>query len=193
MLSHKTKGILFTIILFGYFLIVTAKTSADLFDEDIIRQNKLKMTTLALSQRNTANNNKIPSLFNISSIKPGGFSVGAVRITNDGQADFKYRLKTTFPGGLTTLCQALDVEVWQERETKFQGKLKDLVLDQNLNSQNRNNWIIFVKLDQNTANLKNTSCNFNFVFKTWVDNDPDLKKGFWDEKILTNTLTSGNW
>jgi len=193
MLTNRIKGILLTIILLGYFLIATARTSADLSDEEIVHQNKLKMTTLALSQRNTANNSKIPSLFNIASIKPGGFSVGAVRITNDGQTDFKYRLKTTFPGGPTDLCQALDVEVWQERETKFTGKLKDLRLDQNLSSKNKNNWIIFIKLDQDAANLKNKSCNFNLVFKTWVGGDPDLKKGFWDEKTLTNTLTSGNW
>ncbi len=190
MLKKETKVALFLLIFLGYFLINTSNTSADLFDEDIVHSNKIKATTLDLSQRNTANNNKTSSLFSIYDMKPGGFDVRAVRIKKDGKMNFKYRFKTDITPG-NNLCDNLDAEVWKGRDVVYNGPLKELRLDQTINQQD--NWIIFLELNKDSADLKNKTCNFNFVFKTWVNNDPDLKKGFWDEEKLNNNVTTENW
>ncbi len=183
------KIALFLLMLTGYFLLTTSYTSADLFDEDIVHNNKLQATTLALGQRDTANYDKISTLFSVYNLKPNGFSVGAIKITKDGKMNFKYRIKTVISN--TPLCQNLEIEVWENRTVKYQGKLKDLVIDKDIG--NDDNWIFFLELNKNDSSLKNGNCNFDLVFKTWSDNNPDAKIGFWDEKKVHNLVTTGNW
>ena len=88
MLSFKSKIICAISIFLTYFLMITETTSADIFAERVIRQNRLQATTLSFSDRNTANNIQIYNLFSLMGLLPGGFDIKAVRIKKDGRMSF---------------------------------------------------------------------------------------------------------
>ena len=181
------------IVLFtSLFLIYTDRTDADLVAERTVKSNHLTATTLSFSQRHTANNSYISMLFKTIGIQPGGFDLGAVRIKKDGKLNFQYRLKVVKLGGDDGLCQALNVQVMQKSSFKFQGRLLDLVIDSNVDNNNPQDWIFFISLDNNDGNLRSKNCEFNFNFKTWR-NEPDERKGFYAERVLTNNISSGTW
>jgi len=192
MFSIRTKTILIILLFTSLFLIYTDRTDADLVAERTVRNNNFTATTLNFSQRHTANNSHISMLFRTMGIQPGGFDLGAARIKKDGKLNFKYRLKVIKTGGDDSLCQTLKIQVMQKGSFKFEGNLLDLVIDSNIDNNNPQDWIFFINLDNDEANLRSKNCEFNFNFKTWRNN-PDERKGFYAERSLTNNISSGVW
>ena len=173
-------------------MIISRLTSADLFDEVKVGKNKLSMSTLEMSQVNSANFSRISSLFTIYDMKPEGFAVGSVKIKKTGKIDFKYHISAEIVGALSPLCSALDLEVWNERTTVYTGKLTDVSLDKTFNEGKKDDWIFFIALNREDTALKNQECTFVFTFKTFRTNPSD-QKGFWDQEKLTNSVTTGSW
>lgn len=192
MMSSRSKILLAIIMLLGYFLITTSRTSADIFDEEIVRHNFFDMSTLAFSQRHTANGTQPTQLFNIFQLQPQGYDIEAIRIKKEGELDFQYRLTTVNTTGSEALCDALEAEILYDRGDAYEGILKSLSVDKSINADHQDDWIMFLKLNNNNANLKNQQCDFQFKFKTWRGNTDD-QSGFWDETVLTNTVTTGIW
>lgn len=192
MVSEKVKISLLILIFFGYFLIKTNFTSADLYAQRIVKKNSLTATTLSFSTRHTANNRYLNFFFNTNEIQPEGFDLAAVRIKKDGKLSFKYRLKYIKKGGDEDLCQNLNLIVLQNWQQKYQGKLANFSLDSTLPSSGKEEWIFYLILDDNDSNLKNKVCQFDFYFKTYRD-DPESKKGFYAERTLPNYVSSGSW
>ena len=180
------------VMLLGCFLMATSRTSADIFDEDVVQNNLFDMTTLELSQRHTANGTKPIQLFNVFQLQPQGYDIAAIRIKKEGELDFQYRLKVVNATGSDALCNALETEILFDRTNVYEGTLKNLVADKNINADHQDDWIIFLKLNSNDVHLKNQRCDFQFVFKTWGSNADD-QSGFWDEAVLTNTVITGTW
>ncbi|MBI3619600.1 hypothetical protein HY214_00405 [Candidatus Roizmanbacteria bacterium] len=181
-------------ILIGYFLTVTETTSADIFAERTVSQNRFQATTLSFSNRQTTNNIQIFNFFNVSGMLPGGFDIKPVRIINDGKLDFKYHIKTVKKAGDDDFCRSLIAEVTlKEGKTLFKGPLLDLSTDVTFSDNARNDWIITVSLDDNSVNLKNKNCEFDFLFNTFRNQSDENPVGLHAQRTLSNNITSGNW
>ena len=172
--------------------VYTGATSSDMFDSQVIEGNRFSTTTLDFSQQDTANNQPVSVLFNVTAIIPDGFRVEGVRVKNDGKMGFKYKVKTLQTSGDESLCSALQLTVLQEWQIKYQGNLLDFSYDSDLSSQKIDDFIYYLKLTSSSDSLKNKSCDFNFVFRSWKVY-PDETGGFFDQEILTNHISSGTW
>ncbi len=193
MLSRRTRIILLIILFTSCFLLNTNRTDADLVAERVVRNNRLTATTLSFSQRHTANDSHLSLLFNTVGLLPGGFDLAAVRLKKEGKLNFKYQLKVNKTGGDDLFCQALKIQVMQQGSFKFEGSLLDLVIQANINEENlQHDWIFFISLEDNNANLRGKNCQFDFYFKTFRTN-PQERKGFYAERTLTNNILSGFW
>lgn len=170
----------------------TRATSADLFVAKIIDNNKFSATTLDFSQRDTATNNPTSTLFNVSGFTAGGFKVNGVRIKKDGKKDFNYQIKTIKTLGDDYLCDMLQLTVLQDWQIKYQGSLTGLSLNSSIKDNGLDDWVFYIKLENNEINLVNKVCDFNFVFRTFRDS-PESNLGFWDEEILTNHIATTIW
>ena len=181
------------IILLDLFLINTQYTDADLFAERSVKGNKFSITVLNFFARNTVNNNSASYLYKTVGILPDGYDLAAARIKRDGNVSFKYRLRAIKTNGEDALCNNLNLQVLKRNLTKiFSGKLMDLVIDSQINSDDLEDWIFFLSLDQKDAVLKNKICEFSFDFKTYRNN-PDEKGGIFAQRTITNVVSSGNW
>ena len=182
----------------GIFLIIlgltifTGATSSDMYDTQIIEGNRFSTTTLDFSQRDTSNNQPVSTLFNLTGIIPGGFKVEGVRVKKDGKMGFRYKISTVKTAGNDNFCEALELTILQDWQIKYQGSLLDFSYNSDMRDKKTDDFIYYVKLTDNNVSLVNTSCDFNFVFKTWKV-DPDEQGGFFDQEILNNHITSGFW
>jgi len=192
MLSGRSKFIFSILLIFGLFLPGTNYTSADIFAERTVRNNTFTATTLAFSQRHSANNSRLNILFNTQGFQPNGFDLHGLRIKKEGKMDFHYRLRTVVKNGDTNFCNSLSLQIVQNWQIKYQGRLVDLNLDTTIPSSGTEDWIIYLSLEKDDSTLKNKTCEFDFIIKAYRT-DPDAKTGFWAEKILNNNVSSGNW
>ncbi|MBP9718887.1 MAG: hypothetical protein KBD46_00265 [Candidatus Levybacteria bacterium] len=169
----------------------TQYTTADIFDEEVVQHNQVIATTLAFSQKNTANNNTTSSLFHTNGLQSDGFDLAAIRVKKSGKMNFTYRVKIDeiVP---STLCKNLVLQVMYKKEFIYEGALINFVKDETMTQEKPQDWIYFLSLPSNAAMLKQQSCDFNIHFKTWRGN-PESKKGFYDENVISNTITTGNW
>ncbi|MCL4374910.1 hypothetical protein M1523_03540 [Patescibacteria group bacterium] len=174
------------------FLLNTHYTDADLVAERVVQANRLSATTLSFALQHSANFGQLGTLFNTTGFQPGGFDIRAIRIKKDGKLNFKYRLKTVKKGGDDGLCAALNLQVVQNWQVKYQGRLLDLNLDTTIPTSGFDNWIFYLSIDSDQASLKNKTCEFDLDFKTWRNN-PEEKTGFWAQRLINSNVSSGNW
>ena len=192
MLTKPLKRALTVILIVGLLLSFSGFTDADLVAERLVKGNFFEMTTLSFGSLHTANFSKLPYLFNTSGFKPGGFDIKAVKIKKEGKMDFHYRISASLSP--SPLCDAFNFKIFDQgfRE-KYSGKLKDLAFDSQIPETGEEIWILLLELPQNTpSSLQNQSCEFDLIFKTWRNN-PQEQGGFYAERVLKNTLTSGAW
>ncbi len=192
MISARTKIALSLLIILANFLLNTHYTDADLVAERIVKTNKLSATTLSFSLQHSANFNQLGMLFNTPGFQPGGFDIRGLRIKKDGKMNFKYRLKTIKKSGDDDFCAALDLQVIQNWQVKYQGRLLDLNLSATIPSVGSDHWIVYLSLDSNQVQLKNKTCDFDLDFKTWRT-APEEKTGFWAQRIINSSISSGYW
>lgn len=191
-MNNRILVSLFILIIVGLGLIYTEATDADLSAELVARGNSLRATTLEFSNRDTANESRSNSLFNISGLLPGGFDVKASRVKKDGQKNFKYSLSVQNTFGDDLLCHELQLEVWHNKESIYNDKLLSLNINSSIDNQGKDDWIFFISLPKDDKNLSLKFCEFDFKFSTFNDN-PDEIGGFSDQKLLKNRVASGSW
>jgi hypothetical protein len=90
------------------------------------------------------------------------------------------------------LCGALELTVMQEWQKKYEGPLLNFSQDSIIDSEVPEDWVFFLSLNEKSLDLKNKSCQFELVFKTYRT-DPESRAGFFAERKLTNSITSGSW
>ncbi|OIO18199.1 hypothetical protein AUJ29_00385 [Candidatus Kuenenbacteria bacterium CG1_02_38_13] len=191
-LSVRSQIVFTTLLILGLFLLNTGHTDADIFAERTVRGNAFTATTLDFSQRHSANNSQLNLMFNTQGYLPEGFDLRGLRIKKEGKMDFRYRIKTVIKNGDTNFCNSLSLQLIQNWQAKYQGRLVDLNIDAAIPTSGIENWIAYLNLENNDARLKNKTCEFDFVFKAYRTN-PDIKTGFWAEKVVNNNVSSGTW
>lgn len=192
MLNQKTKFSLILTVFIASILMLSGVTSADLSVQVVAKGNELSATTLQMSTLETSNESSLSSLFQITGLTPGGFSVKSLRLKKEANLDFNYQLKSIKTNGDDNLYQSLNLKIMQKDKFIYQGKLSDFSRDQTINASGKDDWIFFISLDQNNSELTNKTCEFNFYFKTYRNN-PDETGGFKDEIKVINYISSGNW
>lgn len=187
--NAHTKVALILIVLLGIFLMRTQKTAADIFDEETITGNKLTTTTLEISVRNSASFSKETFFFQISGMKKDGFDIRGLRIKKDGKMNFNYRLKTDIKNESGTLCHNLNLSMYNTSLQKItDGKLSGFLIDRDMSSSGIDDWIFLIELDSDQPS-GTSQCNFDIVITTWRTS-ADEQGGFYDKKILQNTITA---
>ena len=192
MLSLRTKIILSLIFVIELFLFNTGYTDADLFAQKVVKENIFSFTTLSFLTLNTANNSQLPRLIDVSGLVPDGFAVTSYRIKKDGKLNFKYHLKANFVNSNSQLCDAITVKLFQDGEYKYKGLLKDINFNSALTTVEKQDWILFLGLDETDQSLKNQVCVFELDFKTWRQNI-DENSGIFAQEKVPGTISSGNW
>ena len=193
MLNGRARFILLFFVFFEVFLVTTSYTDADLTAERIVLQNKFATITINFFSQNTANNNPLTTLFRTTSVQPGGFDIGAVRVRNGVQKNIKYSLKTVKMNGDEGFCRALKLRTFhRDVSLKYDGSLMDYSATSSLSENALEDWIFLVGLDDSGAQLKNKSCEFNFVMRTYRDS-PDETGGIFAERKVNNIISSGAW
>jgi hypothetical protein len=193
MLNGRTRFILLFLVFLEVFLVTTSYTDADLSAERIVLQNKFTTITINFFSQNTANNNPLTTLLRTSSMQPGGFDVGAIRVRNGVQKDLKYSLKTVKVNGDDTFCRALTLRTFhRDLSVKYDGSLMDYTVSSTLSDTVPEDWILLIGLDDAGEQLKNKSCEFNFVMRTYRDS-PDETGGIFAERKVNNIISSGTW
>ncbi len=173
-------------------LLFTGATDADLFDNEMVTGNIFSATTLDFANKQTSNELSLSFLFNTTGLIPGGFEVKGLRIKKEGEMDFNYRLVASKTAGDDNLYQALNLTLVQNWQVVYQGSLGGLSLDDFINENGIDDWILMVGLDDNNQALSLKECEFNLTVKTWKT-DPGETWGFYDEEILSNRVTTGSW
>ena len=187
--NAHTKVALILILLLGIFLMRTQKTSADIFDEETVRGNTFTATTLEVSTRNSATFDKEYSFLQLSGMKKGGFTVRGLRIKKDGKMNFHYRMSTHVNSESGNLCHILTVSLYDRAFHQiFSGALTNLSMDRDIDSSGVDEWIVLLALNSDSTGNSH-QCNFDIVIKTWRTS-ADEKGGFYDKKILQNTITA---
>ena len=173
-------------------ILFSGATDADISDSEVATGNIFTATTLDITQNQTSNNLPVSSLFNVTSLIPGGFEIRTVRIKKAGKMDFNYRITASQTVGDDNFCQSLVIVLLQDWQIKYEGEIFELSLDDRINENGIDDWVVLVKLDNNNQALTEKECQFDIIFNTWK-NDPYETNGFHDEEVITNRITSGNW
>ncbi|MFC1625784.1 hypothetical protein ACFL1Q_02000 [Patescibacteria group bacterium] len=189
---NRKIGLRIVFFFLMFILLFSSATDADISDSEISTGNIFTATTLDFTQNQTSNNSPISLLFNIAGLIPGGFDIEAVRIKKEGEMDFNYRFTAIQTAGDGNFCQSLTIMLVQNWVIKYEGTISNLLIDDHINENGIDDWIVLVKLESDNQTLAQKECQFDFVFKTWKT-DPNETNGFYDEEILTNRVTSGNW
>ncbi|GIW62510.1 MAG: hypothetical protein KatS3mg090_0336 [Patescibacteria group bacterium] len=194
MLNFRIKLALICLFIVGCILLVSEYTSADLVAERIVKSNSFKTTTLNFGSINTANFSPLSFLFTVSGLQPSGFEIRAVKIINQGQMRFNYRISSKITGGNNQLCDELSLRLYnQSFNEKYNGKLKDFYFDSELDKSESEFWIFYLSLPDNAgSSLKNKTCEFDIIFKSWR-NYPTQEGGFSALRVLSNNISTGSW
>ncbi len=188
----RFRTALILLLLCGLWFRISEFTDADITDEVTILNNRISMTTLSLSSRQTAHGGKLVNLLHTSGLVPSGFDVGAIRVTaEDTSSPMAYRVYARAVGdGDDTLCQSLHLDLYKQNEVVYRGDLMDLSTESSLTVNGRDDWIIIVSLLSSDAGLKNNTCNFDFVFSTKKE---EQQGGLYAQSKVGNIVTTGTW
>ncbi len=193
MLNGRARFILLFFVFFEVFLITTQYTDADLSAERIVSQNKLVSIVINLFSQNTASNIPLTNLFRTTSLRPGGFDLGSIRIQNDGRSTIKYAFKTVKVNGDEVFCRGLKLRaLHRDFSTKFDGSLLDFTFSSTVVDKTPEDLIFVISLDDNAAQFKNKLCEFNFVVRSYR-NSPNETGGGFAERKINNIVSSGSW
>ena len=171
-------------------LYYTKATDADLLDEEIIDQNTIKATTLDFANKDTANAFSKTQFFNVTQMIPNGFAVESLRIQNEGEMDFNYKMRFEKTGGDDAFCSSLDMIMLENWSKKYDGDLNNFVWESEVKQNSVNDLVFSVSFESEDASLFSKSCQFNIVIDSRAI--PSSDGGFFDQEILDNSITSRN-
>lgn len=150
-----------------------------------------------LNNEDSGNNVFTATTLDFSLSSPGDFSPvvtpsnptanRSVSIANDGALDFEYNIKTNNVAG--DLCDYLNLSADLGGDNKYAGVINDLDYNAGQFGTVGGDWQFAATLTSSDNSLQGKTCNFDFVFYgTQIGG-----AGFYDEEIISNTVTAGTW
>ncbi len=193
MLNGRARFILLFLILFGSFLITTSYTDADLTAERKILMNRFVAIVMNFLSQNTANNTPLSTMLQTTSLQPGGFDVGSLRIRSGGKTGLKYSLKANKINGDDGFCGALKLRTFhRDLASRYDGGLMDLNITSTIDDKTPEDWIFIISLDDNNTAMQNKLCEFNFILRTYRTSSSETG-GIYAERKIHNIVSSGSW
>lgn len=193
MLSNLSRTTLVCTLMFGLFLLKVDHTSADLTAQRTVKTNHLRATTLSLVEKHSASFVSLSTLFNTTGYLPGGFDLRAVKLVKDGELSFKYQFKAEAENDPAELCRSFTLRALKNWSQVYDGELLDFSAEATIPDSGSDDWIFVLSFPGGGDNLKNTSCSFNLVARTFRNNPDEPLVGFWSRKALINIITTGGW
>jgi hypothetical protein len=180
----------FLFLIFIFSLILINPTNADFVDKKTVKNNKFSATTLNFSQLKTTDNSDAENLFNINGILPGGYQVNTLRVKNQGETNLNYSLTFEKISGDDNFCRQLEINLIKDGQSKYQGNLVDLNLDNILDKdQNFSDWLVYLKLKDNYLSSKSEVCDF-YLNINGFSNNQNQTSGFKYKRIILNHISS---
>lgn len=168
-------------------------TTADIFAERIVRNNRFSILSLDFLTLSSFNSDRAIDLFRSSGMLPDGYDIRGIKMKNTSNQDFKYFLNATKISGDDLLCNKLNIKVLDRafREV-YSGSVLDLFYKFKLSSQKTQDWIFLISLDDDDNEIKNKFCEFSIDLKTYRD-DVDETGGIYAKRSMRNMITTGSW
>jgi len=176
--------IFFTNFSFAYFVGQESKQANAYFTDEETRQaNGFEVGTLNFSLGQIATS----SLDNITPSQSGLLSL---IVQKEGSLDFKYQISASDISG--ELCDYLNLKANLSGDLKWQDSLSSFSY-QISNAQNPDNWSFNFSLTSQDESLFQKSCSFKILFEAWQTNLENNSQGFYKNRELELTLSSGTW
>lgn len=184
MLSKRWPKLL--VLTLGLVLLYSQYTDADFIVKKYLRNNLFRATTLDFSNRQTANEFPTSTLFNITGMIVGGFEVNSIRVKNEGEMKFSYRIRSEITQS-SHLCEHLHLQIMKRNLfTLYSGEMIAMNIQSKVDEWN-DDLIIIVSLNHDVG--KNKRCDFNLIFET-IDLEGKTQRGFWDEELVQNFIST---
>lgn len=173
MVKNNLIYFLSLLLVVEFILLNSSYTSADIFAERNIANNKLAAISIDIKLLNTTNNNQTSLLFNTSDFEYGGFDVKSIRVKNPSDLDFNYLITGSVKIEKEEFCKNLKIKIY---DNKFILKQEASILDLNTKSfikqKNTEDLVIFLTLENNTSadTQKIGYCEFAINFKSDLSN-----------------------
>lgn len=154
-------------------------------DTEDVSDNQITTTSLDFSLQ--------PSSLNFDSLTPDNPASQNFSIQKESGLDFNYSGGSTITGGDTDLCDAITLTAFIDSLQIYSGPLVGLTLPSTQTiTGNSDDWQFTLSLGSTDPALQQKTCQFSVTFDAW-QTDGTPATGFWDQEILTNTVTSGTW
>ncbi|MBU1085408.1 hypothetical protein KKB06_03620, partial [Patescibacteria group bacterium] len=75
----------------------------------------------------------------------------------------------------------------------YNGPLLNFTAEGNIPEIGNDDWIFILNFPGGDESIKNSSCVFNLVARTWRNDPNEAFVGFWSKKQLANLVTTGSW
>ncbi len=128
-----------------------------------------------------------PNDFTPAINSPSSQAVKNIGIVNLGTTNFFYQIETSNASG--TLCDYLNIEANLNGFLEYSGSLIGFFVNKT-EFQSPQNWQFSATLSTTSPSIKNTFCNFDFIFNGY---QATSSLGFSDQEIINNTITAGNF
>ncbi|MBU4056704.1 lamin tail domain-containing protein, partial [Patescibacteria group bacterium] len=119
-------------------------------------------------------------------VTPTTTSSRNISVINNGSLGFQYTASTTNTNG--SLCDYLNLSADLDGNNKYTGPLTSFYYSAG-EFTTPDDWQFTATLKDNDPALQNQTCTFDFVF----DGVQIGGAGFYDQEIISNTITSGQW
>ncbi|NCN06643.1 MAG: hypothetical protein GW946_02255 [Candidatus Pacebacteria bacterium] len=200
LLKKREATVLFTrikqaarlVLVTAVILLFSQATDADLLDREEVVANTVRATTLDFSNRDTANETGKSLFFSVHGLIPTGFQVESVRIKNEGELPVTYQLSVSQTAGDVALCNALQVRVLSDWDTKYTGGVLEASFETTVPHTGSSDLVFALSLDDTSTSLTNMTCAFNIMIAsaTVVQGKTVF---FSDEEVLQNQVATGVW
>lgn len=157
-------------------------------DTETSSANTFSATTLDFSLTDTSDNPLSSPLFNISAMQKEESQQKIIRVKNDGNLDFQYKINLENVSG--DLCSYLTLQAQLDGDPlEYNAKVQNTTfpLSNIVYSSPNDDWTFTLTLSNDAP--ENKTCDFDLTFNgTQIGG-----AGFSDTETISNTVTSGTW
>jgi hypothetical protein len=170
---------------FAYFVGQESKQANAYFTDEEIRQgNGFEVGTLDFSLGQIATSS-------IASITPSQSGLLGLVVQKEGSLNFKYKISASDISG--ELCDYLNLKANQsDSDLEWQDLLPSFSY-QASSTQTFQDWSFDFSLASQDESLFQKSCSFKLLFEAWQLNLENNSQGFYKNRELELTLSSGTW
>jgi hypothetical protein len=128
-------------------------------------------------------------LFRLNGLRSGGFDIRSLRVKNDGEIRFNYKILSNVVGGDLELYENLKIKIYRNWDLLYEGYLSAMLVNVPDNLE-VDDLILVLSLDSEDVSLVNKNSHFDLIIETIKDGEFG---GFVVKQKLNNSVSTGYW